>query len=71
MNWRSSRANSGFDKLILIGADIDKDAFYCPVFDAKGHLVMRKQIKQLALVATFKKPTFYVIGMEACLSALL
>ena len=52
-----------------IGIDIGKDTFHIVAFDPEGHLVMRKQIKRLALVSTFEKLPRFVVGMEACLSA--
>lgn len=62
-------ANSKIDELMSIGIDIGKDTFHIVAFDPDGHLVMRKQIKRLALVATFEKLPRCVVGMEACLSA--
>jgi len=52
-----------------IGIDIGKDTFHIVGFDPDGQLVMRKQIKRLALVATFEKLPRCIVGMEACLSA--
>ncbi|EPX80610.1 IS110 family RNA-guided transposase [Litoreibacter arenae] len=62
-------AKTTFDELMSIGIDIGKDIFHIVAFDPEGHLVMRKQIKRLALVATFDKLPRSVVGMEACLSA--
>ncbi|QAX28358.1 IS110 family transposase [Leisingera sp. NJS204] len=58
-----------FDELISIGIDIGKDTFHIVAFDPDGRLVMRKQIKRLALVSAFEKLPRCVVGMEACLSA--
>lgn len=57
------------DELMSIGIDIGKDTFHIVGFDPDGQLVMRKQIKRLALVATFEKLPRCIVGMEACLSA--
>ncbi|MCA0851426.1 IS110 family RNA-guided transposase [Salipiger thiooxidans] len=58
-----------FDQLMSIGIDIGKDTFHLVGFDRDGQLVLRKQIKRLALVATFEKLPRCIVGMEACLSA--
>lgn len=52
-----------------IGIDIGKDTFHLVGFDPTGQRVLRKQIKRLALVATFEKLPRCIVGMEACLSA--
>lgn len=62
-------AKNTIDELMSIGIDIGKDTFHIVAFDPYGQLVMRKQIKRLALVATFEKLPRCVVGMEACLSA--
>ena len=62
-------AKTEFDELMSIGIDIGKDTFHIVAFDPDGQLVMRKQIKRLALVATFEYLPRCVVGMEACLSA--
>ncbi len=48
-------AKRDFDGLMSIGIDIGKDAFHLVGFDQTAQRVLRKQIKRLALVATFKK----------------
>ena len=58
-----------FDRLMSIGIDIGKDTFHLIGFDRVGKLVLRKQIKRLALVPTFEKLPRCIVGMEACLSA--
>lgn len=62
-------ANSKTNELMSIGIDIGKDTFHIVAFDPAVQLVMRKQIKRLALVTTFEKLPRCVVGMEACLSA--
>lgn len=59
-------ANSKIDERMSIGIDIGKHTFHIVAFDPNGQLVMRKQIKQLARVATFEKLPRNVVGMEAC-----
>ena len=63
---RKSKASS---QLSVIGTDIGKDLFHLVGFDADGKIVLRKKIRRLALVPTFKKLPPYIVGMEACLSA--
>jgi transposase len=48
--------------------DIGKDTFHLVGFDRAGQLVMRRQIKRLALT-TFEQFPRCIVGMEACLSA--
>ncbi len=55
--------------LSSIGIDIGKDVFHLVGFDPVGTLVLRRQIKRLALVKEFKKLPPCIVGMEACLSA--
>ena len=43
-------AKDSIDELMSIGIDIGKDTFHIVAFDPDGQLVMRKQIKRLALV---------------------
>ena len=62
-------AKNEFDELMSIGIDIGKDTFHLVGFDQAGQRVLRKQIKRLALVATFEELPRCVVGMEACLSA--
>ena len=62
-------AKNDFDELMSIGIDIGKDTFHLVGFDQDGQRVLRKQIKRLALIATFEKLPRCVVGMEACLSA--
>ena len=44
-----------FDELMSVGIDIGKDTFHIVGFDHNGQRVIRRQIKRLALVATFEK----------------
>lgn len=44
-----------FGELMSIGVDIGKNTFHLVEFDQTGQRVLRKQIKRLALVATFEK----------------
>lgn len=57
------------EELAVVGIDIGKETFHLVGFDRSGQLVMRKQIKLLALSATFEHLPRCVVGMEACLSA--
>lgn len=62
-------AKTDFDELMSIGIDIGKDTFHLVGFDRAGQRVLRRQIKRLALVATFENLPRCIVGMEACLSA--
>ncbi len=62
-------AKNEFDELMSIGIDIGKDTFHLAGFNQAGQRVLRKQVKRLALVATFEELPHCVVGMEACLSA--
>lgn len=57
------------ENLAVVGVDIGKDTFHLVGFDRAGQLVMRRQIKRLALNATFEQLPRCIVGMEACLSA--
>lgn len=62
--------NTGsLEDLAVVGVDIGKDTFHLVGFDRAGQLVIRKQIKRLALSATFEQLPRCIVGMEACLSA--
>ncbi len=54
------------EDLAVVGIDIGKDSFHLVGFDRSGQLVMRKQIKRLALNATFEQLPRCIVGMEAC-----
>ena len=41
-------------EIAVIGVDIGKDTFHLVGFDHAGHRVLRKNIKRLALKATFE-----------------
>ena len=62
-------AKNDFDELMSVGIDIGKDTFHLVGFDQAGQRVLRKQIKRLALIATFEELPRWLVGMEACLSA--
>lgn len=62
-------AKNDFDELMSIGVDIGKDVFHLVGFDKEGHLVLRKKIKRMALVATFEELPHCIVGMEAYMSA--
>ncbi len=47
-------AKNDFDELMSIGIDIGKDTVHIVGFNLSGQRVLRKQIKRLALVATFE-----------------
>ena len=64
-----AKKKGSIEELAVVGIDIGKESFHLVGFDRSGQLVMRKQIKRLALSATFEHLPRCVVGMEACLSA--
>ena len=64
-----AKKKGSVDELAVIGIDIGKDTFHLVGFDRAGQLVLRRQIKRLALTTTFEQFPLCVVGMEACLSA--
>lgn len=65
----SSTSRRSPSELRVVGIDIGKDVFHIVGFDRSGHIVLRRKIKRLALVATFEKLPRCIVGLEACLSA--
>ena len=57
------------EEILAISVDIGKDTFHLVGFDHAGQRVLRKQIKRLALQATFEGRPRCVVGMEACMNA--
>jgi transposase len=55
--------------LASIGIDIGKEVFHVVGFGTDGKIALRRKIKRLALVETFRRLPPSVVGMEACLSA--
>lgn len=66
MTQTSKHSLSG---LTCIGVDIGKDVFHLVGFDGEGKIVLRRNIKRLALIREFNKFPSCIVGMEACLSA--
>jgi transposase len=64
-----AKKTGSIEDLAVVGIDIGKDTFHLVGFDRSGQVVLRKQIKRLALDATFETLPRCVVGMEACLSA--
>ena len=64
-----AKKTGSLDDLAVVGVDIGKETFHLVGFDRVGQLVMRKQIKRLALQSTFEQLPRCIVGMEACLSA--
>lgn len=64
-----AKKKGSLEELAVVGIDIGKETFHLVGFDRSGQLVLRKQIKRLALSATFEHLPRCVVGMEACLSA--
>jgi transposase len=66
---RSSITKNSLEDLTSVGIDIGKDTFLIVGFDLAGRRVLRKQIKRLALEATYEELPRCIVGLEACLSA--
>jgi transposase len=49
-----AKKTGSLEGLTVVGIDIGKDTFHLVGFDRSGQLVLRKQIKRLALNATFE-----------------
>lgn len=64
-----AKKTGSLENLAVVGVDIGKDTFHLVGFDRAGQLVLRKQIKRLALQSTFEQLPRCIVGMEACLSA--
>ncbi|WP_413469624.1 hypothetical protein [Rhodovulum sulfidophilum] len=50
-----AKKTGSIEDLAVVGVDIGKDTFHLVGFDRSGQVVLRKQIKRLALDATFEK----------------
>lgn len=50
-----AKKTGSIEDLAVIGINSGKDTFHLVGFDRAGQLVMRKQIKRLALNATFEQ----------------
>jgi transposase len=64
-----AKSKSAAPVLTTIGVDIGKDVFHIVGFSVDGKIALRRKIKRLDVVATFKRLPPCVVGMEACLSA--
>ena len=51
----SATAKQALSELSTIGVDISEDVFHVVGFDRDGTIVLRREIKRLALVPTFAK----------------
>lgn len=65
---RSAKKTGSIEDLTVVGIAIGKDTFHLVGFDRSGQLVIRNQIKRLALNAAFEQLPRCIVGMEACLS---
>ena len=55
--------------ITTIGLDIAKSVFQVHGVDAKGNVVLRRQIKRRYVLAFFEKLPLCLVGIEACASA--
>lgn len=55
--------------LASIDVNIGKEVFHLVGLGADGKIALRRKIRRLALIETFKKLPLCIVGMEACLSA--
>ncbi len=49
-------------ELTVVGVDIGKDVFHVVGFDAQGKIVLRRNIKRLALVGTLPRMADMIVG---------
>jgi transposase len=54
-----------------VGLDIAKSVFQVHGIDAKGDVVIRRQLKRRYVLAFFQKLPSCLVGIEACASTLL
>ena len=64
-----AKKTGSLEDLAVVGSTSARIRFTWSGSTASGQLVMRKQIKRLALNATFEQLPRCIVGMEACLSA--
>ena len=57
--------------ITTLGLDIAKSVFQVHAVDAKGHVVLRRQIKRRYVLAFFQKLPPCLVGIEACASAII
>ena len=57
------------NKIITIGVDLAKNVFQVHGVDAKGAVVVRRQLRRRQVLAFFKKQPPCLVGMEACATA--
>jgi transposase len=55
--------------ITTIGLDIAKSVFQVHAVDAKGNVVLRRQIKRRYVLGFFQKLPPCLVGIEACASA--
>src|SRR5204863_7230927 len=56
---------------MVIGVDIGKEVFHLIGFGGDGKIVFRRKIKRLGFAAVIEKVPPCIVGMEACLSAVI
>lgn len=54
------------NKINVIGLDLAKNVFQIHGVDAKGHIMMRRQLKRAQVLAFFANLEPCLVGMEAC-----
>ena len=57
--------------ITTLGLDIAKSVFQVHAVDAKGNVVLRRQIKRRYVLAFFQKLPPCLVGIEACASAII
>ena len=56
-------------KVTTIGVDLAKSVFQVHGVDARGHVVVRKQLRREQVAGFFANLPPYLVGLEACGSA--
>ena len=57
------------DECITIGVDLAKNVFQIHGIDAKGKIVVQRQLRRPQILAFFGKQPPCLVGMEACATA--
>ena len=65
------KTDSNTASLAVVGVDIGKELFHIVGLGVDGKIAFRRKIRRLGLEDAFQRLPPCIVGMEACLSALL
>jgi len=60
------RDNSEVFEILVVGIDLGKNSFHIHGTDAKGHVILKKQVTRTGLVRLMSQLPPCLVGMEAC-----